>query len=140
MALSVTKADVWSVEIPDAPGGLANKLAGLAEAGVNLQFVIARRQPDKPGRGVAFISGLQGAKAQKAAQAAGFQKSAMAARRVEAPDKPGLVRRLLEPLAEAGINVRGVSASVIGRNCVIFLAFDSAADATGAARLLRKQK
>jgi hypothetical protein len=140
MALSVTKADVWSVEIPDAPGGLADKLAGLAEADVNLQFVIARRQPDKPGRGLAFVSGLKGAKAPKAAQAAGFQKSAMAALRVDAPDKPGLVRRLLEPLAESGINVRGVSASVIGRNCAIFLAFDSEADATQAAKLLRKQK
>src|SRR5437868_12422569 len=75
MALSVTKADVWSAEIPDAPGGLADKLAGLAEAGVNLQFLFARRQPDKPGRGLAFISGLSGAKAQNAAQAAGFQQA-----------------------------------------------------------------
>ena len=39
MALSAKKVDVWAVDIPDAPGGLAARLAGLAEAGVNIEGV-----------------------------------------------------------------------------------------------------
>jgi hypothetical protein len=138
MALSAKKVDVWSVEIPDAPGGLAAKLGGLAEAGVNLEFLMARRQADKPGTGVAFAVGIKGAKADKAAKAAGFQKATMAALRVDAPDKPGACHRMLSKIAEAKINVRGVSASAMGRKCAVFLAFDSADDANQAAKLLRK--
>jgi hypothetical protein len=139
MAVKVAKSDVWSVEIPDRPGGLARKLEGLADAGVDLEFVFARRQPDKPGTGVAFISGVKGAKGGKAAAAAGFAKTAtMPALRVDAPNKPGLCQRVLSAVSAEGVNVRGISASVIGKACVIFLAFDSADDAAKAAKALKK--
>jgi hypothetical protein len=41
-------------------------------------------------------------------------------------------------LAEAGINLRGISAAAIGRRATTYFAFDSAADADAAARILRK--
>ena len=41
-------------------------------------------------------------------------------------------------LAEAEINLRGLSAAALGRRCVCNLAFDTAGDATKAARILRK--
>ena len=62
MALKVTKTDVWAVEIKDQPGGLAKVMETIAAAGANLQCVIARRRPDKPGTGVAFVSPLKGKK------------------------------------------------------------------------------
>jgi hypothetical protein len=40
-------------------------------------------------------------------------------------------------IADAGINLRGVSAAVIGKKFVAYFGFDSAADATKATRALK---
>ena len=139
MALKVTKVDVWSTEIADQPGGLSTKLEKLSAAGVNLDFLIARRQPDKPGSGVAFAVGITGAKREKAATAAGWQKTdSIAGVRVEGSDKPGACYKSLQKLTAAKINLRGMSASVIAKKFVMFLAFDSADDAAQAVKLLKK--
>jgi len=74
MAFTVTKVDVWSTEIADEPGGLAAKLEGLASVGSNPDFLIARRQPDKPGSGIVFITGIKGTAAHRAAKVAGMQR------------------------------------------------------------------
>ncbi len=66
MALKVSRVDVWAAGLKDKPGRMADKLAALADAGANLQFVIARRAPDKPGTGVVFVTPLKGAKQLKA--------------------------------------------------------------------------
>src|SRR5262245_23831789 len=138
MATTVSKVEVWTGEIEDRVGGLASKLEPLAAAGVNLGFIVARRQPQLPGKGVVFLGPITGAKGVKAAAAAGLTKSTdMVAVRVEAPDKAGACFRIAEQLADAGINLRGLSASVIGKKYVVWLAFDSDQDATQASRLLR---
>jgi hypothetical protein len=139
VALTVTKVDVWIAEIPDQPGGLAGKLQALAAAGANLEFAVARRQPDKPGTGIVFLGGLAGAAQTKAAKAVGFTKSAtMAGLRVEGPNKPGVCHQIVQRVAAAGINLRGMSALGLGTKCAVLLAFDSAADATKAARAVSK--
>ena len=56
MPPKVTKIDVWSGEIQDQPGGLAGILRQLAGASANLEMVVARRQPDKPGTGIGRAS------------------------------------------------------------------------------------
>jgi len=138
MAYAVKKVDVWTGEIADRPGGLAAKLEALADAGANLAFVIARRQPHLPGRGVVFLGPLSGAKQTNAARAAGLSKaSELFALQVEGTDKPGVGSRITGVLADAGINVRGLSAAKTGNKFVLFVAFDSAEDAGNAARLLR---
>ncbi len=138
MALKVTRADVWVASIDDRPGGLAEKLEALAEAGAQLEFVIARRAPDKPGTGVVFLTPLKGAAQTRAAKKPGFGKTeSLHSLRVEGPDKPGLGARMTRAMAGAGINLRGLSAAAIGPRCVVHLAFDSAADANKAARLLK---
>ena len=138
MPYEVKKLDVWIGDLDDRAGGLASRLEGLAEAGVDLQFLIARRQPQQAGKGVVFLSGISGAKAIKAATAAGLKKSSeVFALGVEGPNKPGACYQLTRRLADAGINLRGVSAGVMGRKFLLFLAFDSADDATTAARLVR---
>ena len=139
MALEVSRVDVWVGELTDEPGGLAVKLAALAEAGANLEFVIARRAPDKPGTGVAFVAPIKGPKQARAAKAVGLRKSkSMAPLRVAGPDKPGVGAALTSQLADAGINLRGLSAARIGRKFVLYLSFDSPADSAKAARVLRK--
>src|SRR6516225_6242779 len=90
MPHAVKKLDVWTGEIDDKVGGLASKLESLAKAGVDLQFLVARREPHLPGRGVVFLSGISGAKGTKAAADAGLAKASnVVALRVEGPNKAG---------------------------------------------------
>ena len=139
MALKITKTEVWAASIQDKPGGMAEKLEALAEAGAALEFVVARRAPDKPGTGVLFVAPLKGDKAVQAAKAAGFSKSeSLHSVRIEGPDQAGLGARLTRKLADAGINLRGLSAAAIGNRFVCYLALDSAADAQKAVGALQK--
>jgi len=129
--------DTWAAGMQDKPGALAEKLAALAEAGVNLEFIVARR--DKKKTGVVFVTPIQGAKQAAAAKKAGFAKTkSLVAIRVEGPDKKGMGAAITGAIAEAGINVRGVSAAAIGKKFVCNIALDTAADATKVGRILRK--
>ena len=139
MAYSIRKVDVWAGEIDDRPGGLAGKLEALAKAGANLEFIIARRQPDKPGTGVVFLTPVKTPKQKQAASAAGFNTtSSLRSVRVEGPDRPGLGIKMTRALAEAGINMRGLSAAALGRRSVSYFAFDNVEDADNAVKLLKK--
>jgi hypothetical protein len=138
MPYKISKVDVWSRAIDDRAGSLEAALEPLADAGVDLVFLIARRRTLVPGKGVVFLGGIATAKGSKAAAAAGFKKATdISGLRVEGTNKPGDCHRVTRILANAGINLRGVSASVIGRNYVLILGLDSADDAAKATRLLR---
>ena len=138
MTLSVQRVDVWAASIEDQPGGLAAKLAPLAEAGADLEFVIARRAPDKPGTGVVFVTPLEGAAQAVAAEEAGFAVAdSLHSIRVEGENSPGLGAQLTSQLADAGINLRGLSAAVIGGRFIMNLALDTADDADKAMGLLQ---
>jgi hypothetical protein len=139
MAYTVKKVDVWAGEIADRPGGLASTLEALNKAGASIEFVVARRAPDKPGTGVVFLTPIKGAKQKSAAQQAGLATSeSLHSVRVEGPDKAGLGAKMTDALAGAGINLRGISAAALGRRAVSYLAFDSAADSEAAVRILKK--
>jgi hypothetical protein len=139
MKLKVSRTDTWAATIEDRPGGLADKLNALAEAGANLEFIIARRTPEKAGDGVVFVTPLKGAKVLKAAQAAGFEKSgSLHTLRVEGADKPRVAAKLTQALAEAGVNLHGFSGAALGKQYVIHLALDSEADTAKAAKVLKK--
>jgi hypothetical protein len=137
MAYEVTKVEVWTREIDDRAGSLAAALEPLAKAGVDLVFMIARRYTHVAGKGVVFVGGIAGP-ATKAAETAGFKRaSGLVGLRVEGPNKPGDAYEVAKLLSGAGINLRGVSATVIGPKYVQIMAFDSAADADKAASVLR---
>lgn len=139
MALEVSRVDIWVGGVKDTPGELAGVLGALAAAGAKLEYVMARRAPDKPGTGVVFLAPLKGAKQAAAAKKAGLHKTkSLSAVRASGADKAGLGAKLTQALADAGINLRGLSASVIGRKFVLWLALDSAADAAKAIRVLKK--
>jgi hypothetical protein len=139
MAYAIKKVDVWAGEIADTPGALADKLAALGSAGANFEFIIARRAPDKPGTGVVFLTPIKGVKQKNAAQGAGLSTTdSMHSLRVEGPDRPGLGVKMTRALADAGINLRGISAAALGRRAVTYFAFDSAADADTAIRTLKR--
>ena len=139
MAVQINKVDVWVGEVEDRPGGLHDKLQALHEAGANLEFLIARRAPEKPNTSVVFLAPLRGARQTKAAQSVGLSKTdTLRSLRLEGPDKPGMGARITEVLKAAGINMRGLSAAALGRRCVTYFAFDTEADAKNASRILKK--
>ncbi len=138
MSVAVERVDVWAAPIEDQPGGLADKLAALANAGANLEFVIARRAPDKPGTGVVFVTPLQGGPQTAAGEKAGFAVAdSLHSLRVEGNDEPGIGARLTKKLADAGINLRGLSAAVVEKRFIMYLAFDTPGDTEKAMGLLQ---
>ncbi|HZC35073.1 MAG TPA: hypothetical protein VE242_05640 [Chthoniobacterales bacterium] len=138
MSLTVTKVDVWAAQIEDQPGGLAKILGAVADAGGNLECVVARRDPAKTGKGVAFITPVKGANVRKAGKAEGLAPAEkLATLRVEGNDAPGLGFQFTSAIAKAGINLRGVSGAAVGRKFVVYLGFDGDADAAKAARVLK---
>ena len=138
MSFTVTKVDIWSSKIEDKPGGLAKVLTALGNAGANLDCIIARRDSAKAGAGVVFLTPAKGTAVRKAAKAEGVAPAKkLATLKVEGDDTPGLGGRITTAIAGAGVNLRGVSAAAIGKRFVGYFGFDSAADATKAARALR---
>jgi hypothetical protein len=138
MSLKVSKIDVWSGEIRDRPGGLADILRQLAATNANLEMVVARRQLDKPGTGIVFLAPVKGRKTTSAAAVAGLGPAVgVAALRVEGTDRPGLGAKITGAIAEAGINLRGLSAAALGNRFAAYLAFDNREDADKAAKLIR---
>ena len=91
MDLLVERVDVWAAPIMDQPGGLAKVLASLSEAGADLDFVIARRCPDKSGEGVLFVTPIRGDREIEAAANLGFNvTSSVHSIRVEGDNAPGI--------------------------------------------------
>ncbi|MDD2762632.1 MAG: hypothetical protein PHE83_01505 [Opitutaceae bacterium] len=138
MTLKITKTDVWAAEIQDQPGGLAKVMETIAGAGANLECVIARRQPDKPGTGVVFVTPLRGKKLLAAAATAGFSEARrIATLKVEGGDRPGLGAQIAQAVGTAGVSMRGLTATAVGRKFVAYLGFDNGDDAGKAAATLR---
>jgi hypothetical protein len=136
--MKAQRVDTWAASLDDKPGALAAKLKALSAAGINLELVVARRAPDKPGTGVVFVTPIQGGEQVAAAGAAGFRKSnSLHTLRVEGPDKPGQGARLAQALADSGLNLRGLSAAAIGRKFICHIAVDTEADAVKAANALQ---
>ena len=97
-----------------------------------------RQAHEKPGTGVVFVTPIKGARQIRAAQKAGFEKTkSLHGVRVATGNKPGYGSELTMQLADAGINLRGLSGATIGNRAIFHLAFDSSADASKAKRLLK---
>lgn len=134
----VEHVDVWSASVADKTGGLSWLLKGLDEAGADFNFIIARRSPENPGSGVVFVTPIIGDREIKAASTLGFSLTrSVAALRFEADDKPGASARLTAMIADAGINIRGLSVAVIGTRFVAYIGFDSSEDAERAVGILQ---
>ena len=137
--MKAQRVDTWAAAIKDKPGALAAKFKALAAAGVNLEFVIARRSPEKRGTGVVFVTPIKGPRQCGAAGAAGFKKTkSLHTVRIEGINKRGQGIRLTQALADKGLNLRGLSAAAIGNKFIAHIAVDSEADASKVARILSK--
>ena len=131
MDLLVERVDVWAATVPDRPGGLAEALSALRQAGADLKFIIARRAPEDPGKGVVFVTPMQGDAEIRAAAQVGFNVTRhLHCVRIVGADRPGVAAELTQKMADGGINLRGFSACVIGKQFVAYVAVDSSDDAT----------
>ena len=131
--------DVWAAGIENKPGSLANVLRNLREAGADLEFVIARRASDDPTRGSVYLTPLRGDAEVAAAATLGFNLThSVQSVRVEGDNDPGIAATITEKIAEAGINMRGLSAAVIGARFIIYIGLDSADDAKKVVEVLQQ--
>jgi hypothetical protein len=137
MALKVTQLQLWSGQVDDRPGGAARVLERLAQAEVDLEFVLVRRTPEVPGKGVIFLAPIKGARDEQAAKAAGLKPTGtIAGLRVEGDDHPGAGYAMTRAIADVGVSFRGLSAATLGKKFVCHVAFDSGSDASRAAEAL----
>lgn len=138
MDLIVEHVDVWAAPIQDRPGAVADVLAIMRDSGADLQFIISRRSKE-PGKGVLFVTPLQGDREIAAAAQVGFNVThSVHSVRVLGHDRPGIAAELTQRLADAQIGLRGFSAAVIGQQFVAYIATDSEQDARRAVELLQQ--
>ncbi|MCX8032758.1 MAG: ACT domain-containing protein [Thermoleophilia bacterium] len=137
MELLVEKEEVWAASLEDKPGALAAVLQGLAAAGADLDFIIVRRAPEKPGTGVIFVTPIRGDREIRAATTLGFSAtSTLHSVRVEGQNEPGVASKIAQKVADAGINMRGFSAAALGTRFVAHVGLDSAEDANRVVEVL----
>ena len=140
MSFKMDRVHVWAVEVKDEPGGVAAKLATLAEAAANLDYVYTQRFPDRPGEGILYVAPITGTEQVKAAKAAGMHEVAdPIVMRIEGDNTAGLAFRLKQEWARAGINLHGAIMTVLGTKFVGFITFDTVQDANRAAMILAEQ-
>src|SRR5262245_29718558 len=137
MGFKLDRVHVWSGEVTDRAGGVAAKLSALAQAGANLEFVLTRRSPDKPGFGLLYVAQVTGPSQVRAARAAGLKETHdPVVLRVEGDNQAGLAHRLTQQWALAGISLQELTMAVVGGKFVGYAAFDTVADANRAAAIL----
>jgi hypothetical protein len=137
MSFKLDRVHVWSGEVADQAGGVASKLAFLAQAGANLEYVFTKRLPDKPGCGVLYVAPVTGPTQVRAARSAGLNEvPTPVVRRIEGDNEAGLAHRLTEQWAVAGISLQGLMMAVVGGKFVGYASFDTVEDANRAAQIL----
>jgi hypothetical protein len=137
MPLNIRRVQAWSGEIPDRPGAAAAKLEALTRAGAELEFLFTRPNPNKLDTSVIFLAPITGPEQMQAARDAGLGPALdVAILWVEGDQRPGISYEVMSRLAIAGINLRGISISSIGRRFAAWLAFDSADTATMGLQIL----
>ena len=136
--LNVSKVDLWSGQIENRPGGLLARLEPLVKAGADLDFLAGRAVGDEHG-GVIIMSPITGQRQQMVAEELGLRRNEkLFCLRLEGPDEPGFGYRILFAMASEKLNVQEVSASTLGGQFVMYVAFGNAEDADQAANRLRR--
>lgn len=139
MATTIKKIELWSVVVDNKAGALAAVLEPLAQAGADLEIVMATAIPGAGGKASIGVFPIKGRKVIAAARAAGLVPAAtMPSLLVGGDNRAGLGGRMSESLAAAGINIGVAVAQVVGGSFSALFGFANQADATRAAALLKK--
>ena len=137
MELLLEKEDVWVASLDDNPGALGAMLGLLADAGANLDFMIARRAPEEPGSAVVFVTPLRTDPEIQAGDEAGFSVTRKThSVRVQGRDEPGVAARIAKAIGEAGFNMAGFSCAKRGAAFVAHIRLDTMEDRDAVMTLL----
>jgi len=137
MSFKLDRAHVWAAEVEDQAGGVAAKLALLAQAGANLEYIYTYRQSDKPGTGILYVAPVTGPTAVRAARSAGLHEaSSPIVLRVEGDNAGGFGDWVNQRWAVEGLSLHGLMMSVLGDKFVGYVSFDTVGDANRAAAIL----
>jgi hypothetical protein len=138
MAVTVKKAVLWRKEIDNRPGMLANILGPLAEAGADLQVVMAYRYPGGTDTAAIELHPVSGRKSITVAKAAGLAQSPIPTLLVQGDNRQGLGHAIAKAIGDAGINLSLLMTQVVGRRYSAMFGFESEADAAKATALIKK--
>ena len=137
MSFKWDRVHVWGCEVADAIGGVSSKLAHLAQAEANLEYIFTKRLLNKPGFGILYVAPVTGPAQTRAAKDAGMQETdSPVLRRIEGDNEAGLAHHLTQKWAIAGISLQGLTMTVIGTKFIGYAAFDTVDDANRAAQIL----
>ena len=133
------RVEVWAASIQDQPGGLAKVLRGLRDAGADLELIIARRA--RRSREPASCSWprcvatrrLRLRRCWASMSPAAFNRSVL-----KEITNPAIASEMADKLAAAGVNLRGLTAAVMGTKFIMYIGLDNAADAARVVDLLRQ--
>lgn len=138
MAVKITRVELWQTEVRNRPGELAAVLEPLAQSGADLKVVMKHGVPGRSSRATVEIFPGRGRRAAVAARKAGFSVSPTPVLLVEGANRRGLAYAVANTIAWAGINVRFLSAQVVGQKYSALLGFKTDADARQAGTLIRR--
>lgn len=137
MAVSVKRATLWRTETDNNPGTLAQVLAPFADNKTNLNIVMGYAYADKR-RAAIEVFPITAGRSQRAARAAGLQKSDFPCVVISGDDRPGLGHAVAAALSDAGINLNFCVAQTLGKRYTGIFSFEAASEADLAVRLIRK--
>ena len=138
MAIRIKQIGLWRTEVPHRPGALAQALEPLAQQGADLKVVRVRTAAGKTRRKVIEIYAGEGHRATMMARAAGFSLSASTTLLLQGDNRPGFAYEVANAVAWAGIGIKDHEAGVVETQFSSTLTFDSEAEASEAAKVIRK--
>jgi len=138
MAVKIKHVSLWRTNVQNRPGVLAATLEPLAHARTDLKVVICSIHPTRTRRATLEIYPGAGARAEIAARAAGFSRSPTPVLLVEGENRPGLAYAVANAIAWAGIDLRFLSAQVVGSRYSALLGFKTDQEARDTASLIRR--
>jgi len=134
MAISVRKTSLWRREVDNKPGTLARTLQPLADAGADLEIVMAYGIGNKAAIEVAPITGKR---VTASAATAGLAESRVPAVVVTGDNRAGIAHAFARAIGDAGINLSFLVAHAVGNRFSSVFGFESEADADRAIPLLK---
>jgi len=138
MAFTVRKIKIRRAKVKNQAGAMAQLLAPVAEAGLDLEAVVGYALK-KTGPADVYCSLVDtGKKAGAAADACGFAvDDASPALLIEGDNGPGVLKRVTQAVADAGVSMRVCVALPVGCKFAALLGFDDSADADKAAKKIK---
>jgi|AGTN01.2.fsa_nt_gi hypothetical protein len=139
MAITVKKATIWRRELENHPGTLAEALKPFADHDINLKVVMGYGFPNSNSEAAVEIYPITDAKAEKAAEEAGFKPSKeVHALVIEGDDRPGLAYEIAAEIGHAKVNISFSIFQVIDKKFSGVFGFPSEDEAIKAEELIKQ--